>query len=81
MSELTDIMIQALGGNAALVLVLVGLFALNAWQTRHFDRRMQHVDDRMGSVEQRIKRAENYLIGGEPATDGGQPVDDEEGGS
>lgn len=69
MSELTDLMIQAVNGNAALVLVLVGLFLLNGWQTRHFDKRFQ-------SVETRVQRAENYLMRAdqELAADGGPEV-------
>jgi len=71
MSELTDLIVQAAGGNVAIGLILVGLFALNVWQTRHFDKRFS-------SVETRVRRAENYLMEGQPAyTDGGEPVEEE----
>jgi hypothetical protein len=72
MSEMIDIMIQAMDGNAALVLVLVGLFLLNGWQTRHFDKRFS-------TIESRVARAETHLMdqsailtdGGEEENDGG----------
>ncbi len=71
MSELTDLIVQAAGGNVAIGLILVGLFALNVWQTRHFDKRFE-------SVETRVRRAENYLMEGQLAyTDGGEPAEEE----
>lgn len=79
MSAVTDLLIEALNGNAVLALILVGLFALNSWQTKHFDKRFGSVDNRMQSVEKRIIRAENHLINEtEPYTDGGTPEPDPE---
>jgi hypothetical protein len=68
MSELTDILIQAVNGNAALVLVLVGLFLSNVWQTKHWDKRFS-------GIEERVKRAENHLIA---RADGGHPPEEAE---
>jgi len=72
MSELTDLMITALGGNPALVLVLVGLFLLNGWQTRHMDKRLEAVGTRVGRIEDRVKRTESHLIDKTAYTDGGK---------
>jgi len=77
MSELTDIMITALGGDPALVLVLVGLFLFNGWQTRHMDKRLQSVGTRVNRVEDRVKRTESHLIDKTAYTDGGK-IDTEE---
>jgi len=72
MSELTDMLVTALDGNAALTLILVGLFLLNGWQTRHFDRRLSSVSKRAGRIEDRVKRTESHLIDNTAYTDGGK---------
>lgn len=77
MSELTDILIQALDGNAALALVLIGLALANALQTRHFDKRIESVGSRLESVETRVKRTEDYLMNGRRLPDGGRETVEE----
>lgn len=82
MSELTDILIQAMDGNAALALVLIGLTLLNGLQTRHFDKRLGGVKERLGAVETRVQRTETFLINGpKRLPDGGRREDLEEPGA
>lgn len=76
-------MVAALDGapEAVLALILIGLFVLNAWQTRHFDARMGQVDNRVESVEERVKRTETYLMesdAGPAMADGGREVEEQD---
>ncbi|WP_158055963.1 hypothetical protein [Halorussus halophilus] len=71
MSEFTDLVIQALDGNAVLAVLILGLGGIDVLQTKYIGSRF----DRQGRRIGRLEDAHIQTDGGEPTNERPNPSD------